>query len=260
MFLVRHQDHVLIGADLNLEFGGACDGYVPSTVARTLLHQFGLSHTWPGSRTWWNHTQERKIDYILYSGPKIWASSEGVIETPAHCLGADHAVLHAAVCTTKITRIARRRRFLKCGEWVVKISEALEACSEFAKGQECMCMHDIEMIGSRCSHRPKSLRYVDPPEIKELIQQRKRTTGEEASSLDLECLLSVPPGPACITLFRRLAFEAQALALQNLQSRLERTSDAEPKVLPLQEKMARTQRQQGWLASFSHHITALPIL
>ena len=64
----------------------------------------------------------------------------------------------------------------------------------------------------------------------------------------LESLLSTPPDPACITLFRRLAFEAHALALQNLKSRLERTTDTEPKILPLQEKMVRTQRQQSRLA------------
>ncbi|CAE7224123.1 unnamed protein product [Symbiodinium sp. CCMP2592] len=57
------------------------------------------------------------------------------------------------------------------------------------------------------------------------------------------------------TALRRLAFEAQALALQDLRSKLERTSDSEPKVLPLQEKLERSSRLQNRLVgvTFTDH-------
>ena len=41
---------------------------------------------------------------------------------------------------------------------------------------------------------------------------------------------------------RRLAFEAQALALQDLKNKLERTTDSAPKALPLQEKFGEDPR------------------
>ena len=67
----------------------------------------------------------------------------------------------------------------------------------------------------------------------------------------LNSLLTAPADSALTTVFRRLAFEAQALALQNLKSRLERTNDSEPKVLPLQEKLERIRRQQQRLGGIS---------
>ena len=44
---------------------------------------------------------------------------------------------------------------------------------------------------------------------------------------------------------RRLAFEAQALALQDLKNKFERTTDSAPKVLPLHEKLERIRDQQS---------------
>ena len=67
----------------------------------------------------------------------------------------------------------------------------------------------------------------------------------------LRGLLAENPTPQTITMFRRLAFEAQALAMQDLKSKLERTHDSEPKVLPLQEKLERIRRQQARLGGLS---------
>ena len=50
---------------------------------------------------------------------------------------------------------------------------------------------------------------------------------------------------------RRLAFEAQALALQDLKNKLERTTDSAPKVLPLQEKLERIRDQQTRLSGIT---------
>ncbi|CAE7279443.1 unnamed protein product [Symbiodinium sp. CCMP2456] len=53
--------------------------------------------------------------------------------------------------------------------------------------------------------------------------------------------------PTAVAGLRRLAFEAQALALQDLKTKLESPAEHEPKVLPLQEKMARLTRQKDRL-------------
>ena len=53
--------------------------------------------------------------------------------------------------------------------------------------------------------------------------------------------------PTAVAGLRRLAFEAQALALQDLKTKLESPAEHETKVLPLQEKMARLTRQKDRL-------------
>ena len=57
-------------------------------------------------------------------------------------------------------------------------------------------------------------------------------------------LLSQPLSPTAVAALRRVAFEAQALALQDLKTKLESSGETEAKVLPLQEKMARITRQR----------------
>ena len=60
-------------------------------------------------------------------------------------------------------------------------------------------------------------------------------------------LLGSPLNPSGVASLRRLAFEAQALALQDLKSKLDHSSEHEAKVLPLQEKVARLSRQRDRL-------------
>ena len=57
-------------------------------------------------------------------------------------------------------------------------------------------------------------------------------------------LLSQPLSPTAVAGLRRVAFEAQALALQDLKSKLKSSGETEAKILPLQEKMARLTRQK----------------
>ena len=57
-------------------------------------------------------------------------------------------------------------------------------------------------------------------------------------------LLSQTLSPTAVAGLRRVAFEAQALALQDLKSKLENSGETEARILPLQEKMARLTRQK----------------
>ena len=89
MSRIRHQDHVLLGIDANLELCMPCDGSFSSACLRTFVRSFGLEFTTPGSRTWWNHAQSRKIDFILYGGPKARTTSQGVCEQQGKSCGTD---------------------------------------------------------------------------------------------------------------------------------------------------------------------------
>ena len=59
------------------------------------------------------------------------------------------------------------------------------------------------------------------------------------SLITLERVLGSRPDAAESAKFRRLFFEAHALCLQDLKSRLERTESSETKILPLAEKVER---------------------
>ena len=173
MLRIRHQDHVLLGIDANLELCMPCDGFVPSACLRSLLQTFALDFTVPASRTWWNHAQSRKIDYILFNGPRASAATQGVDEDVAHLVGVDHALGSATITTTKIFKRHRRKRPNKCGKWSLRLGDTLQSCSRLAASQSPICMNTIELLASKVSLRPQSFRYRDPPEIKELVKQRK---------------------------------------------------------------------------------------
>ena len=55
----------------------------------------------------------------------------------------------------------------------------------------------------------------------------------------LELVLGTRPGGADASAYRRLFFECHAMALKDLQSRLERSDTSEVKILPLAEKRFR---------------------
>eukprot|EP00435_Cladocopium_sp_Y103_P075161 s737_g54.t1 len=62
---------------------------------------------------------------------------------------------------------------------------------------------------------------------------------EDVLFTHLEAILGVKPHAAEASNFRRLFFESHALALKDLQSRLERSDNSEVKILPLAEKVQR---------------------
>eukprot|EP00435_Cladocopium_sp_Y103_P033712 s223_g8.t1 len=62
---------------------------------------------------------------------------------------------------------------------------------------------------------------------------------EDVLFAHLETILGVKPQAAEASNFRRLFFESHALALKDLQSRLERSDNSEVKILPLAEKVQR---------------------
>ena len=66
-------------------------------------------------------------------------------------------------------------------------------------------------------------------------------SSEEALFDHLESVLGTKPTGASAANFRRLFFKCHAMALNDLQSRLERSDTSEVKILPLAEKVQRLQ-------------------
>jgi hypothetical protein len=60
----------------------------------------------------------------------------------------------------------------------------------------------------------------------------------------LTTALGAAPDAASSNRFRRLFFEADALSLEDLKSRADRSESSEARVLPLAEKMDRIRQQQ----------------
>ena len=153
----RHQDHVLLGIDANLELCMPCDGSVSSACLRSFVHTFGL------------------------------AAAQGVHEHISHLLGVDHALVFATIATTKVVKRHRRKRPSRCGKWSVRLGDALQGCSQTAQSSTSLDMEMIEHLATKVSFRPQSFRYRDPPEIKDLIRRRRECSDHgHAKELALE--------------------------------------------------------------------------
>ena len=67
----------------------------------------------------------------------------------------------------------------------------------------------------------------------------------------LEEILTERPSGASASNYRRLFFESHALALKDLQSRLERSDSSEMKILPLAEKVQRLELKRSRRSSLA---------
>ena len=143
MLRLRHQDHVLLGWDANLDLSGLCDGSGASITTRCILSQLGLNATRPQSRTWWNFQSSRKLDFILHGGPRAEFLTQDTKEYMGHLIQTDHALVSATVRALRVAKLPRRRRFTKCGKWCVNPATLVA---------ECQTLH--EQVHGRTSMQP----------------------------------------------------------------------------------------------------------
>ena len=191
---IRHQDHVCIGIDANLELCMPCDGSFRSIHASEFMNLFGLQATSPTSRTWWNHACVSQTDYILHGGIRLEFRTQHVREWIGHLLPCDHALVCATVQATKVLKLPRRGQCTKCGEWQVNLQTALEACKKLQEDignriqEGCfgLCLHELVDLAHANAFRPKSFRFADPPSIKVKIAERRTLQGDQALSIAAE--------------------------------------------------------------------------
>ena len=155
------------------------------------MQQFGLASTTPGTFTWSNSRgSTSKIDFILVSTPTINLVRDTVHEDTDFLLGCDHRAVSTAfyqpsIKSPKAPRTTRSHN--RCGQWRIDGTKAIPACNALAEHLELsgrdFVTPDLEGLARQVSYRPKSHRYKDPQNIKDLIKQRRSLSGREARNL-----------------------------------------------------------------------------
>ena len=180
----RYQDVISICADLNYDILDIVNVDERGVPFGQLLRELGLSHTKPSGATWKNtRGAESRIDYVLLSLPSLSIEDDRVHFGSDEILGSDHCAV--SVSLGALPRTGRRKfRNSKCGKWWVDAPAFAGRCETLAEkldlDMQDLTMSQIEKVCQATSKRVTSCRYVDGPEIKALIRERKHLRGAPA--------------------------------------------------------------------------------
>ena len=193
----RMHDPLIICIDTNYELGAAeftadasaCDER--ASLSNLLIRSHGLEFWPPDSYTWCNSRgSTSKIDYVLSSQPLVSGSYFRAVIDSNTILGSDHRAVLLTQTLVPHTRMKPRKPDRhRSGKWLVNSSKATEACNLLAESLD-LNMQDVTMSSlaaacRTCSFRDASCRYKDPPEIRALINQRRKLRGNPARDLGL---------------------------------------------------------------------------
>ena len=193
----RLHDPLIICIDTNYELGAAefvadanaCDER--AALSNLLIRSHGLEFWPPDTYTWCNtRGSTSKIDYVLSSQPLVSGSYFRVVTDSNRILGSDHrAVLLTQTLVPHTRAKPRKPDRHRSGKWRVNLNKASQACNSLAEALD-LNMQDLTMSSlaaacKTCSFRDVSCRYKDPPEIRALIQERKRLRGNPARELGI---------------------------------------------------------------------------
>ncbi|CAE7741516.1 unnamed protein product [Symbiodinium sp. CCMP2592] len=169
---------VLIGQDLNQNLHAEVDDFEGMMHMRQFLARTGLEVSPDQGVTWVARGSESAIDFFLFRAPctevSFWKREDFRLALPS-----DHNAVGMSIrLATGRTPLRRRPRQTRCGKWVVRddaLWEHMQAVSEW----------DQETVATACMQpgvcsRPPSLRYNDPPEVKDLIERRKKLRDPDA--------------------------------------------------------------------------------
>ena len=198
----RLHDTVIILHDTNYELGSVESMTDPNSsdergfLASGIIQQHGFVSTSPTDYTWCNSRgSHSKIDYILVSTPTSELLQDKVHLDSDYLLGSDHRAVSTAFRQVgpKINKPNRGSRVKnRCGQWRIDGGKALLACNQLAEHIEVHSLdfntQDLEKLAHSVSFRPHSFRYVDPPNIKDMIKQRRLLTGQAARNLGKDIL------------------------------------------------------------------------
>ena len=169
---------VVVGHDLNQDVHAEVDAFEGMLHYRQLLLRTGLEVSPPQGATWVARGSESCIDFFLFRTPQsevsFWLREDYRISLPS-----DHNAIGMRIqLAAGRTPLRRRPRQTRCSKWLVD-QESLwkQLRSEPVWNQETI---EAAVRTPGVSTRPPSLRYVDPPDIKELIELRKQTRERDA--------------------------------------------------------------------------------
>ena len=191
----RLHDALIICIDANYELGApelttdasACDER--SAVSNMLIRSHGLEF-WPPPEPTWSNTRgsSSKIDYVLASQPLVAESYFRVVPESDVLIGSDHKAVVLTQCLVPHSRskpVKTNRH--RSGKWKVNPGKAVEACNALAEQLDLemsdLTMASLARVCAKSSFRDASCRFRDPPEIRALIQDRRRLGGAEARAL-----------------------------------------------------------------------------
>ena len=182
--LRRFHDTIGICADLNYDVLDIVNVDERGVPLGKLLRELGLSFSKPSHSTWHNtRGSESRIDYLLFSLPSMQVQDDRVHLGSDEVIGSDHCVVSVSL---GLVGKSGRRRFKnsRCGKWWINAPAFTSNCEELAE-QLDLSMQDlsVQQIAKVCqttSKRITSCRYVDGPEIKAWVQERKALTGAAA--------------------------------------------------------------------------------
>ncbi|CAE7825391.1 BXL5, partial [Symbiodinium necroappetens] len=178
----RYHDNIFILSDLNYELVDLTSEMADerSALLNLFIRDVGLSFTKPCMYTWSNtRGASSRIDYILYRTPHQTTLDEQVVPESDVLIGSDHRL--CTLCVSTGAGIKRRRqKRTKCGKWIVDYTKAVPALNRLAEAadirEQDLHEKDFVEVAARSCHRPRGLRFKDPPEVTDLIRDRRAAT------------------------------------------------------------------------------------
>ena len=187
---MRYMDQITVLADLNLDLMSlhSNENDERRVLLEGFLSEFALDRTYPHKPTWLNSRgSSSRIDYILFSTGTRQALWSAVLEDSDVVLGSDHRcgtlALQDLRKTTK-NRALGYSNLHRCGKWKVNLSAAPGLCetlhAQLLTLDLSLTDSTIQGLASQACSRPGSLRYRDTPEIKAMINLRRRQSGGQS--------------------------------------------------------------------------------
>ena len=166
--------HILIGHDLNQDLHAEFDEFAGMLHYREFVFQTGLQTSPPLGDTWMSRGSSSAIDFYLHQirGAELRFVNR---EDLRISLPSDHNAIqvHCSFRGKRVTARQIRPPRTLCGKWTVDVNQLWEELSDKdVWDNDCV---NQAFRAPQVSKRPQSLRYVDPPPVKALIDRRKAT-------------------------------------------------------------------------------------
>ena len=169
------ETNVVLGHDLNQDAHSLCDDFAGMLHYREMVFQAALQLSPPLGDTWIARGSSSPIDFFLYQirGAELSFHKR---EDLRIALPSDHNAIGMDITFRCRALQGQRRRPARtlCGKWQVDGRLLLDALQDQLHWDDARLAAAFRSEG--VSHRPKSLRYVDPPEIRGLISTRRRSS------------------------------------------------------------------------------------
>ena len=178
LLLQRRAGEVLIGHDLNQDAHAHVDSFDGMMHYRQFVASAGLETSPPQGSTWIARGSESCIDFLLYklTGAEVsfWKRPDLRVALPS-----DHNPVGATVLLRSVAPVRHRRpKQTLCGKWNLDAEELFAHLQDQDRWDQGCIAAAARQPG--VASRPASLKYQDPPEIKELIERRKKIHDADA--------------------------------------------------------------------------------